>query len=438
MPAAAELPLKGSATTVGLAAQADGGLFVAVPSARGTTFASLDAKGGFRAGWPLLLARSSGCRIHADPGDGSMRAVCRRDGTSMITAYAFDAAGRLLNGWPVQLPGKGLSSWLSEPTRLIDGDLYVVFLGTEPATATLLRVARDGSLRVGAMVEGVAGSRTTIGPDGTAHVLDSGDESTITAITLDGTMPGYPVRLDGLASLPAFAPDGRWFATVEEAAAGDAVTDGTARVFAFTTAGRPLDGWPAQVPIDTWTRVGDGGAVVDPPVVTRDGWIYVVAGSQRGSGETPGTIAYVFGPDGGERAGSPYESADELVARWGGGVTTIECGPSMTASSPPIGGPEGTLFLAVRSSGSKAGGGDRIVSVGASGKVNAGWPVTLAEKGAWFETFEVGDAGTLFGYALEPAGTTSNPCGKATTYSGTILALDGHGDAIYTTTITVP
>jgi hypothetical protein len=65
--------------------------------------------------------------------------------------------------------------------------------------------------------------------------------------------------------------------------------------------------------------------------------------------------------------------------------------------------------------------------------------VTLTEKGAWFATFAVGDGGVVFGYALEPAGTERNKdFGTCTTFSGTIAALDAHGDPVYTTTIVAP
>ena len=71
--------------------------------------------------------------------------------------------------------------------------------------------------------------------------------------------------------------------------------------------------------------------------------------------------------------------------------------------------------------------------------MKAGWPVTLVENGAWFSTFTVGADGIVFGLAIEPAGTRSKECGeKYSVYTGTVVALYGHGDPIYTTTLVTP
>ena len=138
-----------------------------------TVLASLDATGKVRAGWPVLLAGSSDCRIHADPADGSVRAVCNREAAT-VCAFAFDAAGRPRVGGPVDLAGGPLRSLRGDPTRLVDGALYVIFLSpTEPFSATLVRVSRDGSVRTGVTVTDpmLRSSGAVIGPDGTAYAV---------------------------------------------------------------------------------------------------------------------------------------------------------------------------------------------------------------------------------------------------------------------------
>ncbi len=157
--------------------------------------------------------------------------------------------------------------------------------------------------------------------------------------------------------------------------------------------------------------------------------MYVVAG--------PGaqTVAYALGPSGRLRAGWPYRSQDDLVVNVGGVGT---CGfPSFYL--PPVAVPDGSLYLAQNTEGADPAGANRVTMIGTTGKVKTGWPVTLVEAGAWFATTEVGAEGTAYGLAIEPAGTGRTECGpKQPLYSGTVVALDSRGDAIYTTTIVAP
>ena len=107
--------------------------------------------------------------------------------------------------------------------------------------------------------------------------------------------------------------------------------------------------------------------------------------------------------------------------------------------SPPLVGTDGTLYVALNTKGDVYAGGNRLVGYEPDGGVKAGWPVTLVEEGAWFYTFAVADDGTVFAYAIEPAGRGTNSCGgTGSVYSGTIVALDDHGDSIYTTTLVLP
>jgi len=109
------------------------------------------------------------------------------------------------------------------------------------------------------------------------------------------------------------------------------------------------------------------------------------------------------------------------------------------AGSPPQVGRDGTLYVAQSTQGDIFASGNRIVAVAPYGAPKAGWPVTLTEKGAWFQTFAVGDAGAVFGYAIEPAGTEPDQdFGTCRVFSGTVAALDAHGDPIYTTVLVVP
>jgi hypothetical protein len=408
-------------TPVQLAPAADDRLFVAIPATTGTVLALLDARGEVRSGWPVLLAGASDCTIDADPADGSVRAVCAAG--KAVRAYSLDAAGRLMDGWPVTLPPGDVAA-----QRLIDSDLYLL------AGGTFLAVMSGGSVRTGPTVRTTIGWMS-IGPDGTLYTQDVDDEATaITATTLDGVREGWPVRVSGWVSAPSFGPDGRVYVTADSpAGSGDGpLSDSISDVIAFESDGRISVGWPVRIPIDTWRACPEGACAPNPPVVTSDGAAYIVAAGG-------GTVAYQIGPTGDLREGWPYRSKATLAD----GVTsnctcpcpgTCVCPATITL---PAAGPDDVLYLAQSFEG--CGGGDRIVAIATNGQVRPGWPVTLSDEGAWFETFEVGETGDVFGYAIERAGTISNSCGgKSATYSGTIVALDGHGDPIYTTTIIAP
>jgi len=419
---------------------------VAVPSKNGTVVALLDARGKVPRGWPVLLRRATGCQLDADPADGTVRAVCSVGRT--VRAYALDAAGRRMTGWPVTLPAGDIPSWRSDPVRIVDGALYVVLVRHPPAddplstSATVFRVSRDGSLRTGVSLRDhdLIGCCATIGPDGAAYLVSAGAESLITALTLSGLRPGYPIRIDGLASAPAFGPSGRLFVTVEATdASGEVLADSRSKVAAFAGDGSAARGWPVDVPFDAWKRSGDGGAFVEQPVTAPDGTVYVYAITR-----TRGTLAFAIGPGGRPRQGWPYTSSRSLVTPWSGNNSTCLCEPCVVPDlfidTSPLAGPGGTLLLVDQQRGDEiVSGGSRLVAVRPDGKMKPGWPVTLGEKRSWFASVAAGAGGFVYGYAVEPAGSRRNSCGeKDAVYSGTIVALDGHGDTVYTTTIVAP
>jgi len=441
---AASLPVRADAAAIGVAlAPAPGGrLFVAVPAEQGTVLALLDARGKVRRGWPVLLKGTSGCELDADPSDGSIRAVCGG------RAYALDTAGRLMPGWPVELPVGGVPWGEGNAARIVNGDLYMILTASpeEGPTATLVRVARDGALSEGATLhnQDLVGCCAAIGPDGTAYLisyvgggqLGNAWETMLSALTLDGLQRGYPLRIDGSASVPAFGPDGRIYVAVDRADyTVETGSDSSSQVVAIEADGRTVDGWPVELPIDTGFGGSEGIGAPLIPVVAPDGYVTVV------SGHSGGTVAYTIDPTGKVRAGWPFRSGSRLVAHSiGVGGCPSGCGMCglPLASSSPRAGRDGTLYIVQGTRGDDYTGGNRITAVGTDGEVAAGWPVTLTEKDAWFPTFAVGD-GVVFGYALEPAGMVRNKVfGTCTVFSGTVAALDARGDPVYTTTLVAP
>jgi hypothetical protein len=420
---------------VRLAPAPGGRLFVAVPSKKGTVVALLDARGRVRRGWPVLLRRATGCELDAVPADGSVRAVCTVRGR--MRAYALDAAGRRLAGWPVNLPAGTLQTWMSDPVRVVNRNLYAILFGRDAASAVLARVSRDGSLHRGTRVIAPAShsfASAVIGPDGTGYVTDLDDGTGLWAFDLDGVRPGFPFRIDDWASSPAFGPGGRLYLTADSPDDSDDVSR-SSRVLALTAGGKIVPGWPVTLPISTWTAFGDPTSPPVPPVVGSDGSVYVTGGLV-----TKGTVVYALRPSGARRPGWPYHAAAGI--RTGGpGVVTCSCEPCIDPlrfiDTLALAGPGRSLVL-VQSVRDNVGGHNRIVAVRPDGRLKSGWPVTLSETASWFASI-AGTGRSVYGFAVEPAATRRNRCGE--TYqvsSGTVVALDGHGDTIYTTTLVAP
>lgn len=443
---AGSLPVRANASEVGadvrMAGRLDGGLFVAIPADKDTVLVSLDEEGRVRQGWPVILKRATSCEIDADPADGSARAVCRV-GETKLRAFGLATDGRPMPGWPVDLTGR-VASWRSDPARIVDGVLYVVlFAGSGDDTAALVRVARDGSLRTGSVVRGkdLVGCCASVGPDGTGHVVHATMRevpgtttwehySVIWAFDLDGVRTGYPVRVDGWASMPVYGRDGRTYVVVDDTAEGE--TAASSPVFAFARNGETITGWPVRIPGDTATGSPEGVTPPRPPLAPADGSVRVVTG-----------VVHALGPTGEDLPGWPYDIEGTLATAVAGvGPCPYGCGSMCgipPVNTPPLVGPDDAVYLAVNTAGDVYAGGNRIVAVGTNGKVRAGWPVTLVETGAWFGTFIVVADGRVYGFAVEPAGTRPTDCGtKVTVHSGTVVAFDGHGDPIYTTTLVVP
>jgi len=426
------LPVAGAASeaSIRLAPRPDGGLFISIAAAGGTVLASLDVDGRLRSGWPVVLA--GGCEIAADPADGSVRAVCnsRPAGTR---AFAYDDAGRQLSGWPVDISGGSVDDWAWDRPRLVEGQLYLVLRNWNPSSAKLVRVSADGSLRVRVIVLGPDADESekdaAIAPDGTAYVMEYSDESAtqITAVDLGGARPGWPIRIDGYASRPAFGPEGRIYVTVGMPGSS------SSQVLAFTRDGRAIPGWPAELPVAAPVEwYGEGDMPPAAPVVAPDGSAYVV--TEEGEYPFNGTTAYAIDKSGNLRAGWPYRTSTGLV--WPG---TCPCSATGCGGfrSDPVAAPDGSLHLLQLAP--SAGTGGSIVAVGTDGAVKAGWPVVLRRAGAEFESVVVGPDGTVYALAIEPEEYLPDECGGKISFdSATILAINPDGTVRYRTTLVSP
>jgi hypothetical protein len=363
-----------------------------------------------------------------------VRAVCATYHPEGTRAFAYDDAGRQLSGWPVDISGGSLDVWDRERPRLVDGDLYLVLHSRHPpSSATLVRVAAEGTVRTGTNLWGlVAGDpldwsidEVAIGPDGTAYAMAYTADlsrSEIVAATLEGPLPGWPVRIDGYASRPSFGPGGRVYLAVELPGGSKS------RVLALSRSGKAVAGWPVELPIAAPVEWNGAGDILAAPVVAPDGSAYVVAEE----GELPfgGTTAYAIDGSGQPRAGWPYRAPSGLV--WPGYCPPCTTGCGLWRSDP-VAGPDGSLHL-LHVGGS-------IVAVGTDGAVKAGWPVVLRRADAEFESVVVGADGTAYALAIEPERYEDAECETGSPVpvsSATIVAIAPDGAIRYRVTVMEP
>jgi hypothetical protein len=194
-------------------------------------------------------------------------------------------------GWPVSLPGP---SGPADPAdRLLvgpDGTLYV----EDHAADAIYAYGADGTLKPGWPLLGW--SEITFDPSGRVyvwkHLLAASKgarypgpaiETQIAAVDSAGRLyPGWPLKLDGPVSSPAFGPDGTVYATRGTSyGPGSPQGSGTsATLLAFDQAGNAKPGWPVSLPAAYWVLGSSPGVSQvssDPPAVAPNGSVYVIA-----------------------------------------------------------------------------------------------------------------------------------------------------------------
>jgi len=434
--ASATLPVRGSGGEFGLgvlmAPGPDGTLFVAIPRPGGSVLlVLLDPAGRPRAGWPVLLADITSCGLLLPVEDGSVRALCSHkslDGSmySSTTTFAFDSKGSLLAGFPVELRGYDFKGRVvgDELTLFVSRPLTEFLEEGKPShDGGLVTVAADGALRSGARVpvfETCCIEEWAVGPDGVAYgVMSAGgwgdgsaEMSQITALDLDGVRRGWPVKIDRIASGPAFGPGGQIVVTV-----GSFVRSAS-RVLAFDRDGKAVPTSSPELPIATAELRSDcsAGANPRPPLVAQDGTIFVFSEID--------TAVYALDPSLQGMRGWPYRPATPLVSR------PLDYGAELSCSTlvRPAAGPDSVLYLALQARDATVGG--SIVAVGPDGRVRPGWPFELQRPGAELWSVVVGSDGTAYALAIEPE------TGDAS--SASILAIAPDSTVLYRTTIIEP
>jgi hypothetical protein len=346
-----------------------------------------------------------------------------------MAAFAFDSTGEPLDGWPVLLSG-------SDAEARVTGDILslaettpgsdVVTEGQPSHAIGLVTIAPDGMTRSGdhvPMLETWPPGRWAIGPDGVAYGVQGsvGSEaiSQLMAIDDDGMREGWPISIDGIASTPAFAADGRVVLTVAFPGPGS----GSSRVVVVDREGHVADR-SAELLIETGVLrpTSDGSyecgvPVPRSPLVAPDGRIYVYSDFDD---PTYGLEASLDVLSGWPIVAGLLERPNPWM-----GQGDLDC----AELAIPAAGPGGTVLLPLKAHDPALGGG-RLVAIGANGEPLGAWPVTLSRPGSEFWSVVVGADGTTYALAIEPeAGGAS---------SATIPAIAPDSTVIYATTIVDP
>ena len=412
----------------------DGSLFVSIPRADGSILARLDRTGRLRAGWPVTIKDTSECALLFAVDDGSVRTVC--DATDLpepeleardVRAYAFDAEGRLMPGWPVQLPPGATGSLVGNAlTLLVQQPITdTPATGQVSSRAWLATYAADGSLRRGnevPLLEPCCGVIWSVGPDGVAYGVETLRESEdgaavsnrIDVIDHSGARDGWPEPFAGTPSGPGFGSGGRIIVST------GSISRDTSRLLAFSTGGTGVAASSPELPIPTTEAVAIGdcsGARPLPPLVAEDNTAFLYSALDDD--------VFAIDPAMKTMPGWPYRPATPLVRPDSRYVKEDAFCPGFAAPSLA---PDRTLYLPLQARDATVGG--SLVAVDPAGKVAAGWPVELKRPGSEFWAVVVGPGGTAFALAVEAE--------SSTTSSASILGISPDSTVVYRTTIMDP
>jgi hypothetical protein len=420
IPTAASFPTTSGSAWMG--ASPDGGTWVMTVHDGGSVadptsvsvVGLIDSSGRPRPGWPIAL---TGWRCGEDgppralpvASDGSIRLICAEDnasgGPQRHAGFAFDAAGRALPGWPVELPGTGLTTSamvVGDELRVVASEIASLDGQTSPEQAAawwLVAVSANGDVRLGRRYEvaDAAGSfDVRIAADGIAYRLAftvSADtvRTEITAFDLDGVRPGWPVTVDGITSQPAIGPNGAL--VVVRLTKGQQVT---AQVLSIAPTGGNAVVASGDLPLDPFADRTGAGSVLIAPIVAGDGGVWVVGtfGSTK-----PSVVRIVPGTGIGPR----ISLAMPLQPQGSCSAQDTGCG---VWRSLPVAGADGTLYVPESAVGEGGGltssAGGSLVALGPDGKTSAGWPVFLPDSMAGYWSLLSRSDGTVDAFAVVP------------------------------------
>lgn len=431
--AAARFPVRGETVPDGesilLAPAPDGSLYVMIADPEGAVLGRLDRDGAPPAGWPVVLPHATGCLYVGAAADGSVRAICNATDIRQpdlccdtVRAFALDRAGRPLPGWPVEID-------TIDAARTVGVDLIVVIdapttdvlaYGEVTSRVHVARIVPEGAIDRGDAEPIVhrGGYQTwAVGPDGIAYgtlyiAPHDGSElftaSEIAAIGIDGSVPGWPVSIDGIASAPGFAADGGILVAV------GAYDEPPLYVVAIPRGGRAAAGSSAALPMQALASGIDCGAGLIAPL---GGESMIVAGDGA-------TTFFALDSALNTLHGWPYAAPRGLQ-----GMGFLEPGTVDCAGGPPAAPALGESTLYVPQAALSDAEGGALQAIGPDGAPVNGWPVKLRRAEAGFWRVAAAPGGLVFALAVE------REAGGA---SATVLAIAPDGTIRWRVTVLEP
>ena len=336
---------------------------------------AFDSTGKLRAGWPADVVAGS---WYVPGPSGTLYVVDESNADSTIVTV-LSPKGQRKAQWSIASPGSSCGAVVRP-----DGVMFFAYGPSDGSEDCAVRTySPSGTLLSRAPTRGWNG--VAMAPDGTVVAWGydlqpfGGGAIAQPRVALLGTdgqpTGGWPVTIEGEASEPVFGANGSIYLSVL------GLGTSPCKVVALDRTGRVRDGWPVALPTGFGPMLDDTGNP-QPPVSGADGEIYVEAVDTN-------LMGYVtaFDATGAVIPGWPYR-LPQAFSNFDGGdsrISTANPGPMFVRSASG----SGLLYLVLD---------DRIVALGADGKVAPGWPYVLSGRydgAAWFAAMGTPDGGLV-------------------------------------------
>jgi hypothetical protein len=339
-----------------------------------TKLYAFGSNGKVKSGWPLDFGNEPDFEIGPA---GTVYAFSYTDSGTTVTV--LDSAGKSKAHWTF---GAGFNSSCGDAI-LPDGTLFYSYTASTGSDCSIAVFGPTGKrLSANSPARGwdeltmsAAGTVVAVGYDYEPYSTTVVAQTRIAVIGTDGNpAAGWPIALEGAASMPSFGADG----TIYVARLG--LGTQPAQLTAYDQSGTLKPGWPVQLPAGFAAFTGDDGGLPLPPVVGDDA-VYVAATDGNWTGSV-----IAFDAAGAILPGWPYTLPQAFGDVSSQSVMASSSNPGPLFVARP--GGKGTLFLMLDG---------EIVALGSDGKVVSGWPYVMPDpdNGSWDAWTATPDGGLI-------------------------------------------